>query len=444
MLPKLLIVEDDTSFGLMLQKWCEKNNFETVLCSSVEKAKKELIEHKFNIVLSDLRLPDGDGIMLLSWIKDNNLNTPVIIMTSYAEIQSAVSAIKLGAFDYLEKPVNPAVLKQKIDQALSNSDTTENKQVPEPNKEKVFVKGIEGESEQSRQMYEHVRLVAPTMMSVLISGESGTGKEYVARVIHDNSNRKNAPFIAVDCGNLSKELAPSELFGHLKGAFTTAIANKKGIFEEAKGGTVFLDEIGNLSYEVQVQLLRSLQEHKVRPVGSANDVEIDVRIIAATNENLEDAIANGKFREDLYHRINEFSIYVPALRNRKSDIPVFVQYFLNEANNDLNKEVNSISDEALSILQNYQWSGNLRELRNVIRRAALFTQTNEIRPENLPYLAENKAVDEEDMSLYGKNERELIEAALKKCNGNKTKAARLLKIDRKTLYNKLHLYNIDI
>ena len=442
MKPRILIIEDDTAFGIMLQNWCKKNNFDAVLCSSIETAKKNLIDNKFNIVLSDLRLPDSDGIMLLAWLNELRISVPVIIMTSYAEVQSAVSAIKLGAYDYLEKPINPPILKQKIEQALNNTNQVQNSSFTE----KSFAKGIEGNSIAANQMYEHVKLVAPTMMSVLITGESGTGKEYVARVIHENSNRKESPFIAVDCGNLSKELAPSELFGHLKGSFTSAIANKKGIFEQAKGGTVFLDEIGNLPYEVQVQLLRALQEHKIRPVGSATDIDIDIRIITATNENLETAINNGKFREDLYHRINEFSILVPPLRERREDIPLFANYFLVEANAELGKQIKTFSKEAMSVLKNHYWGGNLRELRNVVRRTALFTQTDEIVVNSLPQLVapQNTKKESETLSLQPENERELIESALKKCNGNKTKAAQLLKIDRKTLYNKMHFYNIEL
>jgi two-component system response regulator HydG len=442
---KILIVEDDITFGKMLECWFGRNNFSAVLLTNVKNAKKEILKQDFDLVLTDLRLPDEDGIMLLTWIKEQKSELPVIIMTSYAEISNAVSAMKLGASDYLEKPINPAILKEKIEQVWSKPKPS--KAVKAAVKEnKTTSEIIQGKSKASREMYKHIQLVSPTRMSVLILGESGTGKEYTARLIHEYSTRKHAPFIAVDCGSLSKELAPSELFGHLKGSFTSAVGDKKGVFEQAYGGTVFLDEIGNLSYDVQVQLLRTLQEQKVRPVGSATDIKIDIRIVAATNENLETAISQGRFREDLYHRLNEFIIEVPPLRERVEDIPSFVDYFLKEANAELDKQIKSVSEEAMNLLKNHYWSGNLRELRNVIRRASLFAQTDEIIPPNLPLLQTPTKVKEEgfSLSLRLENEKEQIEIALMKANGNKTLAARLLKIDRKTLYNKMHQYGMKL
>ena len=439
---KILIVEDDAAFGAMLQSWFDRNGFEALLLSSVESAKRELIKSDFNLVLTDLRLPDGDGIMLLAWIKERMTNLPVIIMTGYAEVQSAVSAIKLGAFDFLEKPVNPSVLKQKIEQAVRAGQAPA--LVLKEKKPKAGI--VMGKSYAMRQLMEMVRMVAPTRMSVIILGESGTGKEHVAHQIHELSDRRHAPFIAVDCGSLSRELAPSELFGHLKGSFTSAIAEKKGVFEQANGGTIFLDEVGNLPYEVQVQLLRALQEKKVRPVGAAVDIPVDVRIIVATNENLEQAIAKGRFREDLYYRLNEFSITVPPLRERKKDIPAFAEHFLQEANLELGKAIQGITEETLQLLENYSWSGNLRELRNVIRRAALFTLGDMITPDHLPVLSAPSSKDrtEPTIPLRPENEQELIEAALRRAKGNKTEAARILQVDRKTLYNKMHQYGIKL
>ena len=293
--------------------------------------------------------------------------------------------------------------------------------------------------------------MAPTKMSVLILGESGTGKEYIARLIHDSSNRKDKPFIAVDCGSLSKELAPSELFGHLKGSFTSAIADKKGVFEQAKGGTVFLDEVGNLPYEVQMQLLRALQEQKIRPVGSATDMSVDVRIVAATNEDLEKAITQGRFRQDLYHRINEFSLIVPPLRERLDDIQEIATFFLQQANEELGKNIKGFADDSIIELKNQPWSGNLRELRNVVRRCVLFAETDTIQPSDLPIFVNpfqtqqpKETTTLQDWALRPDNEKEQIIAALHKSRGNKTVAARLLQIDRKTLYNKMHLYGIEL
>lgn len=440
---KILIVDDDVAFGVMLKTWFQKNSWETVLASNLEEAVAASKTESFDLILSDLRLPDGDGIMLLTSLREKKIMTPFIIMTGYADVQTAVNAIKMGAFDYLKKPITPTMLEQKIVCALSQETAKVETKAKTDIPTQTMVKG---ESSVIQRVYKHVALVAPTKMSVLILGESGTGKEYIARMIHEQSGRKDKPFIAVDCGSLSKELAPSELFGHLKGSFTSAIADKRGVFEEAKGGTVFLDEVGNLPYEVQKQLLRALQEQKVRPVGSAQDINVDVRIIAATNEDLEKAIETGLFREDLYHRINEFSIEVPPLRDRIDDLPQFAYYFLQQADEELGKNVKRISAEAIEILKQHRWDGNLRELRNVIRRATLFAENEEVTADNLPVLVSRHQKDTvtDDMALHPGDEKEQILNALRKARGNKTVAAKLLQIDRKTLYNKMHLYGMDL
>ncbi len=442
---KILIVDDDVAFGVMLKTWFQKNSWDADTVSTMDKAMHAVNTSYYDLILSDLRLPDGDGIIFLTYIREKKIMTPFIIMTGYADVQTAVNAMKLGAFDYLKKPIIPEVLQQKIDMALKQENV-------KPQEEKKHIqnsditKVVKGNSPVIQRVYTHVSLVAPTKMSVLVLGESGTGKEYIARMIHDQSGRKDKPFIAVDCGSLSMELAPSELFGHKKGSFTSAIADKKGVFEEAKGGTVFLDEVGNLPYEVQKQLLRALQEQKVRPVGSAQDINVDVRIIAATNEDLGKAIEEGRFRQDLYHRINEFSIEVPPLRDRIDDLEEFAYHFLAQANDELGKDVKRISAEALEKLKQHRWDGNLRELRNVIRRATLFAENQEITADNLPVLTSRiqKQHEVEDMALQPGDEKEQILAALKKARGNKTVAAKLLQIDRKTLYNKMHLYGMDL
>ena len=435
---KILIIEDDAAFGAMLTGWFARNGYESTLCSTVADAKTELKQNRYNLILSDLRLPDGDGIMLLQWAREQQIATPLIIMTSYAEVQSAVLAMKLGAEDYLEKPVVPSIFKEKIDLAIQKQAKP---LPPKIRKEQTLSSGIIlGNSFVAKQMYDHMIKVAPTKISVLILGESGTGKEYAAKMIHDNSPRKDKPFMAVDCGSLSKELAPSELFGHLKGSFTSAIDNKTGVFEQANGGTVLLDEVGNLSYEVQMQLLRALQEQKIRRVGAATDMHIDVRIIAATNEDLERAIAQGRFREDLYHRLNEFSLFVPPLRDRGNDLNLFAIEFLRQANEELERNIKGFTPQAIDRLQKHHWSGNLRELRNVVRRAVLFASGDEITPDDLPVFSEPKP----DFTLSPDNEKEQLEAALRKAGGNKTLAAQLLKIDRKTLYNKMHLFGIKL
>ena len=454
----ILILEDDVTYGTMLKTWFEKKSWKASWVSKVELAKLEFNTDKFDLILSDLRLPDGDGIIFLTWLRENRIMTPFIIMTNYSDVQTAVLAMKLGAFDYLQKPINPTILQQKIDSALNQPEinnepkTAAKPKIKDNDTEKTVVRG---KSTVMQRLYSHLNLVAPTKMSVLILGESGTGKEYIARMIHENSNRKSSPFIAVDCGSLSMELAPSELFGHKKGSFTSAVADKVGVFVAANGGTVFLDEIGNLSYEVQKQLLRALQEQVVRPVGSSSDIKVDVRIIAATNENLEKAIEEGRFRQDLYHRINEFTVNVPPLRERLEDIEEFCYHFIKQANAELDKNVDMISQEALSVLKQQNWYGNLRELRNVIRRSVLFSYDNILRKENLPdFPREQKNNKQSDVIIdntisYQKlslksDEKEQIIAALNQSGGNKTLAAKLLKIDRKTLYNKMHLYNIEL
>lgn len=453
---KVLIVEDDVSFGNMLSKWFKRNGFGVKLCGGVEAAKAAFAEKGFNIILADLRLPDGDGIELLMWLNENKNRAPVIIMTGYGEIQTAVSAIKLGAFDFLEKPINPSVFEKKIEAALNEKQIEKDREVKAvpANGSKKSVdctkesRGIvEGNSLLSQQMYSYIRTVAPTNMSVMIIGESGTGKEHVARMIHELSARADKPFVAVDCGALSMELAPSELFGHKKGAFTSAIEDKAGFFVEANGGTLFLDEIGNLPYGVQRQLLRSLQEKQVRRVGTSNHIDVDVRIISATNENLEKAFEAGNFREDLYHRLNEFEIDLPPLRNRKEDIRLFAEHFIAEANEELDKNILHISEGVLEALEEYSWPGNLRELRNVIRRASLFVSDDVMDVNALPLL-KNPDVKMEDTSssitlpISEEEEKEKILLALEKTSGNKSKAARLLNVDRKTLYNKLKRYNL--
>ncbi|MBR5214962.1 MAG: sigma-54-dependent Fis family transcriptional regulator [Bacteroidales bacterium] len=457
---RILILEDDVTFGTMLKTWFSKNSWETTWVSKVEQAKLEFQDNSFDLILSDLRLPDGDGIIFLTWLRENNIMTPLIIMTSYSDVQTAVLAMKLGASDYLQKPINPTILQQKIDMAMSQPTKTAEKEPevkPKSKQKNNTNKVVKGSSSVMQRLYSHIDLVAPTKMSVLILGESGSGKEYIARMIHENSNRKSEPFVAVDCGSLSMELAPSELFGHKKGSFTSAISDKTGVFVEANGGTVFLDEVGNLSYEVQKQLLRALQEQKVRPVGSATDIKVDVRIIAATNENLEKAIEEGRFRQDLYHRINEFSVNVPPLRERIEDLEEFCYHFVDQANDELGKNVDTISADAIDKLKQQNWGGNLRELRNVIRRSVLFAQDNVLRKENLPEfpkdiknqnivnVVQQEVTSCDNLSLNNKaNEKEQILAALKQARGNKTIAAKLLQIDRKTLYNKMHLYGIEL
>ena len=436
----ILIVEDDTTFAVMLQTWLSKKKFSVASVSGIAAAKKTLIESSVDLVLCDLRLPDGDGIDLLEWVSNRNVNVPLIVMTSYAAIPSAVQAMKLGARDYISKPVNPEDLLQKINEVF-NAGVKTGKQIPVSESVPEETNYLEGQSEAARQLYTYVKLVAPTSMSVLINGASGTGKEYVAKRIHQLSKRSEKPFVAIDCGAIPKELAASEFFGHKKGSFTGAIEDKVGAFIEADGGTIFLDEIGNLSYDVQVQLLRVLQERRVKPIGTTTEVKVDVRLIAATNEDLKAAIKSGAFREDLYHRINEFTIYMPHLCERGEDIPLFANFFLDQANRELEKPVPGFLPEAMERISQYTWPGNLREMRNTVMRAALLAQGNPIRVEHLGI---DMNIDKPINILHDPDsERTKIVSALQKCSGNKSKAATMLGIDRKTLYNKLKLYQIE-
>ena len=450
-MPHILIVEDDLTFATMMQTWLRKKGFDVDRVSSVSAAARQLTDTpNFDLILSDLRLPDHDGLFLLEWMRKHNLRIPFIVMTSYAEVQNAVLAMKTGASDYIAKPVQPDILLQKIRDALS---TPEPAPTPQPATPAPEVKAqeptadvpryIEGKSEASRQLYEYVGLVAPTPMSVLILGASGTGKEYVARRIHELSPRHDKPFFALDCGAIPKEVAASEFFGYVKGTFTGATTDKTGAFVEANGGTLFLDEVGNLSYDVQVQLLRALQERKVRPLGGAHEIDVDIRLVCATNGDLASLVADGQFREDLYHRINEFTIYMPELKDRGADIFLFADLFIKHANADLGRDVIGLDDKASERIASYAWPGNLRELNNVMRRATLLAKGKHI---GLSDLERSMApsTPTEPLALHDEQtEQQRIEAALRATGGNKSKAAQLLAVDRKTLYNKMKRYGMD-
>lgn len=439
-MPHILIVEDDIAFGTMLQTWLRKKGFDADKASSVGAAVKLLMDKSTDIVLSDLRLPDHDGLRLLAWMHEHGLKTPFIVMTNYAEVQNAVLAMKSGAADYIAKPVQPEILLQKIKDALPKNCDTQLLQ----KQASATPRYIEGKSDASRQLYSYVELVAPTPMSVLILGASGTGKEYVAHRIHELSSRHDRPFFALDCGAIPRDVAASEFFGHKKGAFTGADADKRGAFEMANGGTLFLDEVGNLSYDVQVQLLRALQERKIRPVGGSEEIPIDIRLVCATNENLANAVADGRFREDLYHRINEFTIYMPKLAERGSDLFLFAELFMRHANEELNRSVEGFDSAAAEMLAAHSWPGNLRELNNVIKRAVLLARGNKITTTELMQ-AMPSLPSEHCATLHDEaEERSRIVAAIQQAQGNKAKAARLLGVDRKTIYNKIDKYGIDI
>jgi two-component system response regulator HydG len=450
-----------------------------------------LEENNISLVLTDFRLEDMDGKELLSKIKKSHPNMPIIIMTGYSDVKIAVEVIKNGAFDYVTKPLFPDEILIKIKEALlleehpSVSDKEEIKDVhviTPKSKEKVYTinsQYVFGDSPAFKKIINQILLVAPTNYSVIIYGETGTGKEVIANEIHNHSKRKDKPFMAIDCGALSKELAASELFGHEKGSFTGALNQKIGSFELANGGTIFLDEVANLSYDIQVSLLRVVQERKMRRVGGTKDIDLDVRIIVASNERLWSSEKRGKFREDLYHRFNEFSIEVPPLRDRREDILLFANHFLMLTNKELDKNIKGFSQETEKALRSYSWPGNLRELKNVIKRATLLTDSNYIEIHSLPFEISNfnKLQFDQAQEEINKQQEEVVtmvaevpEAApvtvtgtennfkkavynaefkiimdaMAKVNFNKSEAARLLNIDRKTLYNKLKQYTDNL
>lgn len=459
-MPIILIIEDDLTFGLMIQKWLNRKGFAANKASSLREARQQLEKTTPDLILSDLRLPDGDGISLLSHLRDEGLTTPFIVMTSYAEVENAVLAMKAGATDYIAKPFPPDLLLEKISEAFRSSKlsavnevagaTPQGQEPSAPDKAAVHDAEtstpiyIEGESEASKLLYRYVDLVAPTPMSVLILGASGTGKEYVARRIHAKSPRHDKPFFALDCGAIPREVAASEFFGYRKGAFTGADCDKQGAFEAANGGTLFLDEMGNLPYDIQVQLLRALQQRVVRPLGSTEEIPIDIRLVCATNENLAQRVRDGQFREDLYHRINEFTISMPELKDRGPDLFLFANLFMRQADEELGRHVSGFTQAAQSLLASYSWPGNLRELNNVVKRAALLAQgeligTDELRLTMNPEVPVSTTAPLHDDAT----ERQLIADALRAARGNKSKAARLLEVDRKTLYNKLKKYGLE-
>jgi len=483
---KVLVIDDDRDMCLLLKKFLERNNYEVVDFTSGKKALSWYEENMPDIVLCDLRLEDISGLEVLKKMKSTNPNLPFLIITGYSDVKSAVEIMRHGAYDYITKPLFPDEILATIKQALANGGAVKTQGAPKEkkqenkslNKDEEFDMAddyVVGPSAAFQQILKQIRLVAPTNYSIIIYGETGSGKEAIANEIHRHSKRAAEPFIAIDCGALSKDLAASELFGHEKGSFTGALNQKVGSFEIANGGTIFLDEIANLSYEVQVSLLRVVQERKMRRVGGTKDIELDVRILVASNEKLWNATQSGKFREDLYHRFNEFSIEIPPLRERREDIMHFANHFLRVTNKELDKNVKGFSADVINAFNNYVWYGNLRELRNVVKRAVLLTDGEIVELKSLPFEITNYEKINEfiptqssvtivndapqavpvtasvnksrngDLNLKSASidaEYETILAALKQVNFNKSKAAKLMKIDRKTLYNKIKEYQL--
>lgn len=460
----ILVVDDDSTFCLMLQSYLSKYGFSVTTTGNADAALDHVKKNTVHLILSDYRMPGKDGMEMLEEVKKIDPSIPLILMTSYGDIRLAVRAMKLGAYDYITKPVNPTELLELVKASLADPGESQRHAAPaataknengspvsrkQPVDENGFVHGV---SSNWKAISEHIDIVGPTSLSVIIEGESGTGKEFVARRLHELSPRANQQFVAIDCGALSNEIAASEFFGHVKGSFTGAVNDKKGQFEVADGGTIFLDEIGNLSYEIQVMLLRAIQERKIRRVGGNKDIPVDLRIIVATNEDLLKNVKGGTFREDLYHRLNEFKISVNPLRERREDIGVFANRFLDMANVELNKAVTGFDEDVLQKFYEYPWSGNLRELKNVIKRSVLLAKGNRVNINCLPQeilgapreVADTRNPDTVDLKVISEQiEKVKIIEALEKAKYNKSKAAKLLNIDRKTLYNKIKVYQLD-
>ncbi len=463
---KILIIDDDMDLCTLLARFLTRNEYEVEMAHSGNKGIAKFNEGKFDLVICDYRLGDMEGINVLTALRKQDPGVKVLMITGYSDIKTAVEVIKMGAFDYIVKPLIPdevlSVLNKAIQAPSSQSGTKlENGMVSQKRPSREAGQNDQfmvGKAPATKALYDQINVVAGTNYSIILYGESGTGKEVIAKTIHDMSNRRDKPFIAMDCGTLSKELAGSELFGHVKGAFTGALQDKEGHFELANGGTLFLDEVGNLSLDVQATLLRVIQERKFKRVGGNKEMNVDVRIIVASNENLQEGYRKGKFREDLYHRFNEFSINLPPLRNRKDDILAFAEFFLSKTNDELDKNVAGFEDGVLQTFLQYSWPGNLREFRNVVRRAVLLTPAGEkISAASLPWEITNStplaaATDEprpyvttlsqpkKELDLKdaaSRAEYETIMAVLQQVNFNKKKAAEMLNIDRKTLYNKI-------
>ncbi len=457
---KVLIIDDDADICSLLTRYLNKNGYEAEAAYTASGGISKFKEVNYDIVLCDYKLGDKNGKDVLVELKKINPATVVIIITGYSHIKTAVEVIKAGAFDYIAKPLIPDEVLNVLSAASSSLVVNEpqEEQVSKPRKTPVGNNSnyMVGKSKIAFDLYNQVDIVAPTNYSVILYGETGTGKEVIARTIHERSDRSSQPFVAIDCGAISKELAGSTLFGHVKGSFTGALYDKEGHFEAANNGTIFLDEVSNLSYDIQATLLRVIQERKFKKVGGTKEMPLDIRIIVASNESLQEAVQNGRFREDLYFRFNEFTINIPPLRNRREDIPLFAEFFLDKSNKELNKKIEGFDKDVMDIFMRYTWPGNLREFRNVVRRAVLLTKSGLVGMSSLPVEiispshfinkqenATEPTVIKKDFGLKdaaSRAEYETIMSVLRDVNFNKSKAAEKLNIDRKTLYNKIKNY----
>jgi DNA-binding NtrC family response regulator len=439
---RILIVDDEPIVRKSLASWFEEEGYSVDVAASGRETLEKLTQEEWDIYLLDIKMPGMDGLELQRRIKDINPQATIIIMTAYASVETAVEAMKHGAYDYIVKPFEPDALEHLIRNAVErNQLLSENVQLRQKIEEMSPFHGVVGKSSAINHVMEEVAMVAESDTTVLIRGESGTGKELVARAIHAASLRRYMPIVVVNCGALAEGVLESELFGHEKGAFTGAHYRRKGKFEMADGGTLFLDEIGDITLKTQVDLLRVLEEKRICRVGSNVVIAVDFRLIAATNKNLENMVAEERFREDLYYRLNVFSIAIPPLRERREDIPLLVKHFLNRFAKNMNRPVPEISQAAMQLLESHGWQGNVRELQNAIERAVLVTRGRQIEPKDLPFYTE-----EMEEQLAGKSladiEKYHIRKLLEEADWNISRAARLLEIDRVTLYSKMKKYGL--
>lgn len=424
----ILIIEDDIIFSRTIGNWLVKQGMRVESVTKLSDAKKSVREKEYDLILADLRLPDGNSTLFLEWLNDENYTIPFLIMTNYGQVENAVQAMQLGAVNYLCKPIRPDKLSEAIFNVLSKS-----------HEENEFYRG---ESPQALELYKKLKLVALSDYSILIRGASGVGKEHVAREIHDQSHRHSKPYITVDCGAIPEELAASEFFGHRKGAYTGAESDTPGLFRAADGGTLFLDEIGNLSYKTQTLLLRALQEKTYKPLGSTHEYAFNIRLIAATNENLEKAIKEGRFREDLFYRLNEFTLTLPRLSECKEDILPMANFFLRRASEKLKRHFQGFDRLAETALEQYPWFGNIRELKNTINRAALIAESQWITVKDLSLDLSIETEEEPEDATEQEKEKVILLQTLERTGNNRSKAAKMLKLSRTTFYEKLRKYHI--
>jgi DNA-binding NtrC family response regulator len=438
---KLLIVDDELSVRDSLAKWFHEEGYEVGTAEDASSALTKLAEKSWDAVLCDIKMRGTDGIELQRRVHEINPDLIVIMMTGYASVETAVTALKNGAYDYVTKPLDPDEIAHLVKKALAHKRTEEeNVRLRETVAEVARPEEIIGESEAMQKVYHAIETVGPTDATVLVTGESGTGKELVTRAIHHASPRRFHPLVVIHCGALTETLLESELFGHEKGAFTGAQYRKKGKFEIAEGGTVFLDEIGDISLKTQTDLLRVLQEHEIVRVGSTQQIKVDFRCVAATNKNLEQLIEEGKFRPDLFYRLNVFRIELPALRERREDIPSLVNHFVRKFSLQMNKKINRVNPVAMDLLQQQPWPGNIRELENAVERAMVVAQEPEIREQDFAFKAHNGSTPNGSPKSLEDMEKAHIMRVLEQCGWNQTKAAETLEIDRVTLHHKLKKY----